>query len=107
MSGMTRSWQRLRHPRQRHQALLDAERKPKPKGREALKTLIEAFDKTRDSDGIYHQPLVPIKPVYHPPVIAKPNKPPKLNKNRFGPSPFFGLQSAGMPGNEETDPGRW
>lgn len=24
---------------------------------------------------------------------------------RFGPSPFSGLQSAGMPGNEEMDPG--
>jgi hypothetical protein len=32
-------------------------------------------------------------------------KTPKLSKARFGPNPFAGLQSAGMPGNEESDPG--
>jgi hypothetical protein len=90
--------------------------KPKLKGREAFKTLYQALERTRDSDGLYHPPAVE-KERYPGPTKERNPKPkslpkqnkkrtlPKENKNRWGRIPVSSLQSAGMPGNEETDPG--
>ncbi|MEY9134984.1 hypothetical protein ACVMII_003886 [Bradyrhizobium diazoefficiens] len=54
-----------------------------------------AYEKTRTAAGVYRSATVEKVPMR---VI-------KINPNRFGPNPFFSLQSGGMPGNEETDPG--
>jgi hypothetical protein len=95
---------RVKRPkRRRRQMLIHNEFKgqpPKPK------TLYEALERTRDSGGLYHPPAVE-KERYPGPTKERNPKPknlPKQNKNRWGRNPFSSLQSAGMPGNEETDP---
>lgn len=76
----------------------------KPKGREALQKLFVTCEGLLTPSGVYRFPPILSKSPDHPKSPKLPRKI-KLNPNRFGPSPFSGLQSAGMPGNEETDPG--
>ena len=85
--------------------------KPKLKGREAFKTLYQALERTRDSDGLYHPPAVKKernlgltkvrnpkrKNLNLPTVVTFPTHA-QSNKNRWGQNPFSTLPSAGVRG---------
>jgi hypothetical protein len=107
MARMIRSkGKRLRQ----YQAIIEPKKpKPsaKPKGREAFKKLYEVCEGMRTTGGMYRALAIPeSNRIYHPPAVPERPRKIKLNKNRFGRNPFSGLQGVGMPGNEETDPGR-
>ena len=96
-----RSKLRSKFGRARRRRKAEEQGPPKPAGRESWKKTFEVCEKARDEQGVY--PSSAVKEALKEAQSPK-RKSIKLNENRFSPNSYSSLQSAGMPGNEETDP---